>query len=196
MPPADLVPDIIRQICLLSIETTTETNKSIDNAMILFTDDFMMDHKYKSLLLNVPTRHVMVNIENNEEMARKQIVRLRDLDIVHFFIMGNEETICMALKIAESQNYTGRFYSWYMITLDEFTPVCDRNNVSLIFIKPVYNESRLAKINSKNLPKPLISSAFYYDLTQIAILGMKAAIDTGKWPEIREQITCEEHNGM
>ncbi|XP_043471341.1 ionotropic receptor 25a [Leptopilina heterotoma] len=197
MPPADLVPEIIRQLCLRTINNRALDNKSIDNAMILFNSDFIMDHKYKSLLLNVPTRHVMVDIESDVDKAREQIIRLRDLDIVHFFILGNQETICMAMKIAESQNYTGRFYAWYMITLDEFMPSCEVNNITIMFIKPEFlNKPQLSELTSKGLlPKPLISSAFYYDLTRIAVMGMKAAIDAGEWPAVREQIICEEFNG-
>lgn len=198
MPPADLVPEIVRQLCLTAMNSRSATNKSIDNAMILFNDDFVMDHKYKSLLLNVPTRHVMVDIESDEERAREQIIRLRDLDIVHFFILGNQETICKAMRIAESQNYTGRFYSWYMITLDEFTPKCEGVNIKVMFIKPVFlNKPQLNELTSKGLlAKPLISSAFYYDLTRIAVMGMKNAIDAGEWPEARKQITCDEFDGI
>lgn len=188
MPPADLAPEVVRQLCL---------STNVSNAMILFNGDFVMDHKYKSLLLNVPTRHVMVDIEETLEKATDQITRLRDLDIVHFFILGNEETISMALEVAETMNYTGKFYSWYMITLDEFTPQCDCKNVSMMLIKPqLQNEQQLAELTTKGLlPKPLISSAFYYDLTRIAVMGMKAAIDAGEWPEKRVQITCNEYIG-
>lgn len=173
-------------------------NKSIDNAMILFNGDFVLNHKYRSLLLNVGTRHVIVDIEKNKEQAREQIIKLRELNIVHFFILGNQETICMALRIAESENYTGEFYSWYMITLDDFTPVCGCNDISLMFIKPKFlNKTQFVEFAlNENQPKPLITAAFYNDLTRIAVMGMKAAIVAGEWPEEREQINCEEVNGM
>ena len=188
MPPADLVPEVIRQICL---------STNVSNAMILFNDNFVMDHKYKSLLLNVPTRHVMMELEENFERAMEQITRLRDLDIVHFFILGNEETITLALNVAETMNYTGRFYSWYMITIDDFTPHCNCKNMSIMFIKPeLQKEQQLAELTSKGLlPEPLISSAFYYDLTRIAVMGMKAAIDAGEWHQPQHQLTCDQFNG-
>lgn len=50
-----------------------------------------MDHKYKSLLQNIPTRHVITNI-NNEQRA-EQIEKLRNLDINNFFILGSLSSI-------------------------------------------------------------------------------------------------------
>lgn len=46
-----------------------------------------MDHKYKALLLNVPTRHVVIPIAPPTDRAQ-QIENLRNLDINNFFILG------------------------------------------------------------------------------------------------------------
>lgn len=50
-----------------------------------------MDHKYKSLLQNIPTRHVITNI--NTEQRAEQIEKLRNLDINNFFILGSLTSI-------------------------------------------------------------------------------------------------------
>lgn len=47
-----------------------------------------MDHKYKALLQNIPTRHVITAIAPPAERAQ-QIEKLRNLDINNFFILGS-----------------------------------------------------------------------------------------------------------
>ena len=51
-----------------------------------------MDHKYKSLLQNIPTRHVIISIAKDGEKA-EQIEKLRNLDINNFFILGTLQSI-------------------------------------------------------------------------------------------------------
>ena len=189
MNPADLMPEVIRQQCSMF---------NISNAAILFDDEFVMDHKYKSLLLNVPTRHVIVHTKEPGEPLRRQISMLRDLDIVNFFILGNEVTIGAALQAANSLNFTGHKYGWFGITLNhDFSPRCaDCRNVSLMLFKPQasQNQQQLMELSSKGvLPRPLILSAFYYDLTKIGVLAMKAAVDAAEWRKPRF-IECDDYN--
>ena len=47
-----------------------------------------MDHKYKTLLDNVPTRHIITEITGKE-----QIARLRKLDITNIFVLGRLDSI-------------------------------------------------------------------------------------------------------
>lgn len=51
-----------------------------------------MDHKYKSLLQNVPARHVITPIASTAE-RQEQIEKLRNLDINNFFILGSISSI-------------------------------------------------------------------------------------------------------
>lgn len=51
-----------------------------------------MDHKYKALLQNIPTRHVITAIAAPTERAQ-QIEKLRNLDINNFFILGSLTSI-------------------------------------------------------------------------------------------------------
>ncbi|XP_031786896.1 ionotropic receptor 25a isoform X2 [Nasonia vitripennis] len=188
MNPADLMPEVIRQQC---------SNFNISNAAILFDENFVMDHKYKSLLLNVPTRHVIVPAEPAGAPLQKQISKLRDLDIVNFFILGSESTISSALIEANNLNFTGHKYGWFGITLnEEFQAQCqDCRNISLLLFKPKAESSQqLSELTSKgSLPKPVISSAFYYDLTKLGVLAMKSALMSGEWHRPRF-ITCDEYN--
>lgn len=65
---------------------------NITNAAILYDDTFVMDHKYKALLQNIPTRHVITTIAKNKEL-KDQIDKLRNLDIVNFFLIGSLNSI-------------------------------------------------------------------------------------------------------
>lgn len=52
----------------------------------------VMDHKYKALLQNIPTRHVITAIAKQAD-RRTQIEKLRNLDINNFFILGSLQSI-------------------------------------------------------------------------------------------------------
>lgn len=50
-----------------------------------------MDHKFKSLLQNVATRHVIAPVDDID--IKQQLTKLRELDIVNFFVLGSINTI-------------------------------------------------------------------------------------------------------
>lgn len=52
-----------------------------------------MDHKYKALLQNIPTRHVITAIVATPVDRAQQIEKLRNLDINNFFILGSLTSI-------------------------------------------------------------------------------------------------------
>lgn len=184
MPPADLIPEAVRRLAI---------QLNITNAAILYDHNFIMDHKYKSLLLNVPTRHVINEASQQVTKMKRQLPRLRDLDIVNYFILGDENTINIALEAAESLSFTGRKYGWFLLTPEtEIWPRCECKNVTVLFMKPKFEQKKPAA--EAVLPKPIISSAFYYDLLQLAVRAMKSALDNGEWPLKPKQITCDGYN--
>lgn len=65
---------------------------NITNAAILYDESFVVDHKYKALLQNIPTRHVITAIANDRERT-EQITKLRNLDINNYFILGTLDSI-------------------------------------------------------------------------------------------------------
>ena len=83
MPPVDIIPEVIRSIIIYM---------NITNAAILYDDSFVMDHKYKALLQNIPTRHVITAAAGDRERA-EQLEKLRNLDITNFFILGSLQSI-------------------------------------------------------------------------------------------------------
>lgn len=52
----------------------------------------VMDHKYKALLQNIPTKHIMAEFASAE-----QIITLRKLDITNFFVLGSLKSITNVL---------------------------------------------------------------------------------------------------
>ncbi|XP_031839335.1 ionotropic receptor 25a [Nomia melanderi] len=184
MPPGDLVPEAIRQLAI---------QLNITNAAILYDENFVMDHKYKSLLLNVPTRHVINEASRKLADIKRQLPRLRDLDIVNYFILGDISTVNLALEAAEALNFTGRKYGWFLLTLEsKVWPTCQCSNVTVFFMRPESGDK--GKLLEASLPKPLISSSFYYDLVHLAVKAMKLALNDGDWPARPKQITCDEYN--
>lgn len=192
MPPADLVPEAIRQLATLL---------NVTNGAILFDKNFVMNHKYKSLLLNVPTRHVINELETTIDTVKLQLLRLRDLDVVNYFLLGDVSTINVALDAGEMLGFTGRKYGWFVLSLDEeMWPSCKCQNVTVLFLKPqspaannTINQAQ--SVIRTTLSQPLITSAFYYDLTLLGVRAMKSALDSGDWPLEPSQINCDGYSG-
>lgn len=59
---------------------------------LLIFKSTVMDHKYKALLQNIPTRHVITAIAKPADRPQ-QIAKLRNLDINNFFILGSLQSI-------------------------------------------------------------------------------------------------------
>lgn len=87
-PPADLLTEIVRSIVIYM---------NITNAAILYDESFVVDHKYKALLQNIPTRHVITAVAPNKQAISEQITKLRNLDINNYFILGKLESIKLVL---------------------------------------------------------------------------------------------------
>ncbi|XP_054005653.1 ionotropic receptor 25a [Hylaeus anthracinus] len=187
MPPADLIPEAIRQLAI---------QLNITNAAILYDHNFVMDHKYKSLLLNVPTRHVINEASQQVTEMKNQLQSLRHLDIVNYFILGDENTINVALEAAESLNFTGRKYGWFLLTPESNVwPKCECRNITVLFMRPEpKNQTKSTPSVESILPKPFVSSAFYYDLVQLGVRAMKLALDNNEWPLKPRHITCDDYN--
>jgi ionotropic glutamate receptor len=74
----------------------------------------VMDHKYKSLLQNIPTRHMIVKVSQEDGVG--QLKRLREKDIFNYFIIGRLTTIRQVLDSAQANEFFGRQFAWYGIT--------------------------------------------------------------------------------
>jgi len=73
-----------------------------------------MDHKYKSLLQNIPTRHMIIKVSQEDGVS--QLKRLRERDIFNYFVIGRLTTIKKVLDNAEEIGFYERQFAWYGIT--------------------------------------------------------------------------------
>jgi ionotropic glutamate receptor len=81
-----------------------------------------MYHKYKSLLQNMPTRHLLTKVERENSALRKQIDRLVHVDIVNFFIAATPNEISEVLSQASDPEmkdgpYFSDEYAWFSMSL-------------------------------------------------------------------------------
>uniref|UniRef100_A0A182U1Q4 Ionotropic glutamate receptor C-terminal domain-containing protein n=1 Tax=Anopheles melas TaxID=34690 RepID=A0A182U1Q4_9DIPT len=189
MPPADMIPQVIRSIIIYM---------NITNAAILYDNTFVMDHKYKALLQNIPTRHVITTIADDRDRA-SQIEKLRNLDINNFFILGSLASIKQVLESAKNE-YFERNFAWHVITQEQKDLSCNVENATIMFLRPMSDSSskdRLGSIRTTyNLKQePQITGFFYFDLTLRALIAIKNILQSGSWPSNMKYITCEDYDG-
>nr|APZ81419.1 ionotropic receptor 25a [Adelphocoris lineolatus] len=188
-PPADIIPEVVRSIVIL---------QNISSAGIVFDDSFVMDHKYKSLLLNVPARHIMGRVRNIQEI-RNQLTRFKELDIVNFFILGSLSTIRNVLNEANGMKFFDRKYAWHAITQDKGQLKCDCSNATILHIKPEPDPGSKERLDnlrtSYNLvEEPEITSVFYFDFFLRGLLAAKALIEKAPWPKDYNKTSCDNYD--
>ncbi|XP_056631910.1 ionotropic receptor 25a [Diorhabda sublineata] len=190
-PPADIIPEIVRTIVLY---------QNITNAAILFDKSFVMDHKYKSLLQNVATRHIITPIKNGNEVV-DQLSQLRKLDLLNYFILGSLTNIKRVLDAADSLNYFNRKFAWHAITQDDGEIKCICKNATILFVKPLPNANYQDRLGTMRRTyqlntEPIITSAFYFDLFLHSFIAVKEMIADGVWKNaVTDYITCDDYNG-
>ncbi|XP_017786976.1 PREDICTED: ionotropic receptor 25a [Nicrophorus vespilloides] len=189
MPPADVIPEIIRSIVL---------NQNISNAAILYDESFVMDHKFKSLLQNVATRHVIAPISPDNQ--KDQLMNLRKLDIVNFFVLGSLNNIKRVLDAADGVSFFNRKYAWHAITQDKGDIKCVCRNATVMFAKPTLDNqyqdrNGLIRTSYQLNADPEIAASFYFDLALHTFLTIKDIISEGAWPGNMSYITCDDYNG-
>nr|AID61273.1 ionotropic receptor [Calliphora stygia] len=190
MPPADIIPEVVRSIV---------RKMNITNAAILYDDTFVMDHKYKSLLQNIQTRHVITAVADGERARADQIERLRNLDINNFFILGSLKTIGQVLESVKPAFFE-RNFAWHAITQNEGEVTSKRDNATIMFLKPVVypqNRERLGLLRTTyNLnEEPQIMSVFYFDLALRTFLAIKEMLQSGAWTANMEYLGCDDFQG-
>nr|QGW50660.1 ionotropic receptor 18 [Propsilocerus akamusi] len=189
MPPSDVLPEVIRSIVVYM---------NITNAAILYDETFVVDHKYKALLQNIPTRHVITAIAGDRDRAQ-QIEKLRNLDINNFFILGTLQSIKNVLESAKKE-YFERNFAWHAITESKGDLASNVENATVMFLRPnpdSKSKDRLGIMKTTyNLKhEPEIESAFYFDLALRTFLAIKSILQVGAWPPNMKYQTCDEYDG-
>uniref|UniRef100_A0A8D8MDM1 Glutamate receptor ionotropic, kainate 3 n=1 Tax=Culex pipiens TaxID=7175 RepID=A0A8D8MDM1_CULPI len=189
MPPTDMIPEVIRSIIIYM---------NITNAAILYDDSFVMDHKYKALLQNIPTRHVITSIGNDKDRG-EQIEKLRNLDINNFFILGSFPSIRKVLESAKREFFE-RNFAWHAITQFQGELSSNIENATIMLLRPVSDsksKDRLGVIRTTYNMKqePQTSSVFYFDIALRTFLAIKNILQVGAWPPNMKYLTCDEYDG-
>lgn len=136
-----------------------------------------MDHKFKSLLQNVATRHIIAPITDGDNVA-DQLTQFRKLDIVNFFVLGSLSNIKRVLDAADGISFFNRKFAWHAITQDKGDLKCNCKNATIIYAKPVidtlYQDRHgLIKTSYQLNAEPEIAAAFYFDLALHTFLAAK-----------------------
>ncbi|XP_046979209.1 ionotropic receptor 25a [Schistocerca americana] len=178
MPPIDTIPEFVRSFC---------SEQNLTNAGILFDDTFIMDHKYKSLLQNVPTRHIINEIKFKN--IGEQLSTFKQREVFNYFILGRMDTVNKVLEAAADMEFYGRQFGWYAVTQDEGNPSCQKcgKGASVLHVKP--NDPEGTVIGSEN---PKLTYQFYYELFRNTFLAIAQMMGEGSWPDM-EYIPCEEY---
>lgn len=135
-----------------------------------------MDHKYKSLLQNVATRHVIAPVDDID--IKQQLMKLRQLDIVNFFVLGSVNTIKNVLDAANAIQFFGRKFAWHAITQDKYDLKCNCKNATIMFVRPLSDPASqdrhgLIKTSYQLNAEPEIAAAFYFDITLFTAIAIK-----------------------
>lgn len=139
----------------------------------------VMDHKYKSLLQNIPTRHVITPVKSfSKDDIKTQLRSLRELDIVNFFVVGSLRTIKNVLEAADENQYFGKKTAWFALSLDKGDISCTCKDATIVYMRPTpdaKSRDRLGKIKTTYSMngEPEITSAFYFDLSLRTFLAVK-----------------------
>ncbi|KAF0308662.1 Ionotropic receptor 25a [Amphibalanus amphitrite] len=188
LPPMDSAVQVIRKIVM---------DQNITSAGIIFDDSFVMDYKYKSLLQNVPCRHIISHLPSgNTSAALAQTSRFKQADLVNFFVLGDRDTVKMVLEAGNKHKLYGRKYAWFVISKDTEPVSCACTNATVIHIAPDPSDATQQKIealktNQGLTATPRIDAAFYFDLTVKAVKAISNMMDDGQFPADYSVLTCE-----
>ncbi|CAG9857523.1 unnamed protein product [Phyllotreta striolata] len=190
-PPADVIPEIVRSLVL---------NQNVTNAAILFDTSFVMDHKYKSLLQNVATRHLITPIKDGNDVV-EQLNQLNKLDLYNYFVLASIANIKRVLDAADTLGFFNRKFAWHAITQDEGELKCICKNATIMYVKPLPNATYQDRLGTLQRTyqlntEPIIASAFYFDLALHSFIAIKDLIADGVWKNaMGDYITCDDFNG-
>ncbi|CAG0922471.1 unnamed protein product [Notodromas monacha] len=169
MPPGDIMTDVIRNIV---------SSQNITSAAVL----------YKSLLVNLPVRHIISAMDKTEAGLRNQTARIRDADVSTFFLVGSKDSITRALSVATAENMFGKKYAWFALTKDTAGLSCAScRNATLVYMRPTPTAAEFAgkvqQLGQANglTATPTIDAAFYFDIILTAFRAVTKLVDDGSF---------------
>ena len=80
--------------------------------------NLVMDYKYRTLLQNVPVRHLINKMKDTKEDVEKQLKRLSDVDLNNIFLFSTIQNAERYLSIANSMEIplNTKKTKWFVLT--------------------------------------------------------------------------------
>ena len=75
-----------------------------------------MNYKYRSLLMNIPVRHLINKMKMDSMEQEKQLKMMTDIDLNNIFLLGKKSMIEQYLKAANKLKMHGIKYSWFAMS--------------------------------------------------------------------------------
>ena len=75
-----------------------------------------MNYKYRSLLMNIPVRHLINKMKMDSMEQEKQLKMMTDIDLNNIFLLGKKSMIEQYLRVANKLKMHGIKYSWFAMS--------------------------------------------------------------------------------
>lgn len=189
-PPGDILPNIIRDSII---------KRNISNAAILYDKNFVMDYKYKSLMQNIPCRHIIIQLPMDQDMGEvsKQLMRVKEAELSNVFVLSGIEMAKVVLNQANDAGMVNRQHSWFFISKETDPLECGCTNASVIHAMPRISDlarQRLQALrnNQQLTNKPDLDAAFYFDTILSAVMAAGTMEKNGEYPADYKVASCSE----
>lgn len=185
-PPGDLYTQVIRDLC---------KNMDLATAGIIYDNSVIIDHKYARLLENIPTRHIMREVEGTMEDFKKKAELIHSTDVSNFFILGRAQTLNAALSLAHRNKWNNWQFAWFLISREEYKPSCGEcGNVTAIVATPEPDNSELLTELRKDPAFEKIvdqmDAAFYVDVTKMTVRATAEVMAKRKFEALEYPSSC------
>ncbi|CAG7815474.1 unnamed protein product [Allacma fusca] len=186
-PPMDLLDQAIRSISEL---------QNLSNAAIFFQNDIEVNHKYKSILRDVPVKHKLLQLPTRFTSSSKykiesQLDHLSKLSYTNYFLVASSEIISTMLSIAYNTMKHSTLNAWFTLSTDDGPISCNECQYSfnVVSLVPKYLESSKSEDSGRYLAKKLgkperisLNDRIFYDLTIDAALAVGEQKLEKTWP--------------
>lgn len=156
-----------------------------------------MDYKYKNLLLNIPTRHIIHKVKETDADIRVQLKKIADVDLNNFFVLGSMESISRVMSAGHALGLESNKYAWFGLTKEvDGTLNCIGCNHDKLIMMPMNTPKNTVATLRRNYGlegKPDIDAAFYYDTLMMGLKAVSSLKDSGAWPTI-EYKKCNDYS--
>merc|ERR1719422_603704 len=184
-PPGDTMTDVLRKLV---------EDHNITNAAIIFDDSYAMNYKYRSLLMNIPVRHLINKMKKDDMEKEKQLKMMTDIDLNNIFLLGRKSMIEQYLAVANKLKMYGMKYSWFAMSKESLKDVsCDCNQQKVITMAPMPTvDNKVPSIKQKLGLKGFdVDIGFYYDAAIASLKAISELKDNGM--ETPTYSKCEDY---